>query len=115
MQLWPHGFDLAFELFGTRQVKYRTGDKETIYPSQLNLGFSPGESSHPGPYFYSNPFPFEDKLLEHELPDGARWFTEGWQGSLLPYEVLAGSEDAEARLLEYARVVHEISAPLLKA
>jgi hypothetical protein len=115
VQLWPHGFDLAFELYGTRQVEYQEEGEVTVYPSQLNLGFSPGESSHPQPYFYSNPFPFEDdKLLEQTLPEGARWFTESWQGSILPYDELAGDDRAKARLLAYARRVHEICAPLLK-
>ncbi|MGD2158916.1 MAG: DUF5996 family protein [Anaerolineales bacterium] len=116
VQLWPHGFDLAFELYGTRQVEYQEEGEVSVYPSQLNLGFSPGESSHPQPYFYSNPFPFEkEELLEHTLPNGARWFTESWQGSILPYQELSGYDRAEARLLAYARRVHEICAPLLEA
>ncbi len=36
--VWPHGFDLAFEWFGTRQVP---GDDGEPAPAQLNLGFSP--------------------------------------------------------------------------
>ena len=63
LQLWPHGFDLAFEWFGSRKVSYEEHGEVTEYPSQLNLGFSPGEPSHPEPYFYSNPFPFEEAQL----------------------------------------------------
>jgi hypothetical protein len=112
VQLWPHGFDLAFEWFGTRRVE--SNGKE--YPAQLNLGFSPGESSHKQPYFYSNPWPFEeDKLVGRPLPDGARWFTKSWKGTLLPYEELAGDPLGEARLLEYARRVYELASPTLMA
>lgn len=113
VQLWPHGFDLAFEWFGTRQVEYEENGKVEKLPSQLNLGFYPGQ---PEPYFYSNPWPFEaDRLLEHELPSGARWHTEGWEGTYLPYASLAGKADAEDRLLAFARRVYEISRPTLMA
>ncbi|MGW8319179.1 MAG: DUF5996 family protein [Candidatus Promineifilaceae bacterium] len=109
VQLWPHNFDLAFEWFGTRVEKY--DDKEL--PSQLNLGFYPGDDDS-DPYFYSNPWPFEaDELLDKSLPEGASWHTEGWQGTILPYAELAGASDAEARLKQYARRVFEISKPTL--
>lgn len=115
VQLWPHGFDLAVEWFGTRVETYEEHGKVTEYPSQLNLGFSPGDSET-GPYFYSNPWPFEaDKLLDKPLPAGARWFTESWQGSIMPYSELVDDDDAEARLLAYAKAVFEISSPTLIA
>jgi hypothetical protein len=116
VQLWPHGFDLAFEWFGTRMVEYEEQGKVEKHPSLLNLGFSPGEPTHPEPYFYSNPWPFEaDLLVDKPLPSGARWFTESWQGSILPYNLLVGDSQAEEKLLAYARAVYEISAPTLLA
>jgi len=116
VQLWPHGFDLSFEWFGSQTVRSGENGRKQEHPAQLSLGFSPGEPDHPGPYFYSNPWPFEEgKLVHYPLPAGARWFTQGWQGSILPYEELTGDENAEERLLAYARTVFEISAPLLTA
>lgn len=116
VQLWPHGFDLSFEWFGTRSVEYEEGGEVAQYPAQLNLGFSPGEPSHPEPYFYSNPWPFEgDRLLDESLPSGARWFTDGWQGSILPYNELVDDDQAADRLLAYARCVYDLSAPTLMA
>lgn len=116
VQLWPHGFDLAFEWFGTRMVEYQESGKVEKHRAQLNLGFSPGEPSHPQPYFYSNPWPFEaDLLADKPLPSGARWFTESWQGSILPYDTLVGDSQAEEKLLAYARAVYEISSPTLLA
>lgn len=116
VQLWPHGFDLAFEWFGSRVVEYVEDGEVTGYPAQLNLGFSPGEPSHSKPYFFSNPWPFEDAfLLDKPLPKGARWFTDSWQGTIFPYEELVGDDQAEGRILAYARRVHEISAPTLSA
>ncbi len=116
VQLWPHGFDLAFEWFGTRVERHEENGEMQEYPAQLNLGFSPGESSHPAPYFYSNPWPFEgDQLTDKQLPHGARWFTESWQGTLLEYSNLVGDPEAEQKLLEYAQGVYEITSPTLMA
>lgn len=114
VQLWPHNFDMAFEWYGSRLVKYTQNDKEIESPAQLSLGFSPGDSSHPRPYFYSNPWPFEKEFLVNKpLPAGASWFTESWQGSILPYSELVGDSNGEERLLEYARSVYQICAPTL--
>jgi hypothetical protein len=112
VKLWSHGFDLAMEWFGTRLVTDGGDGEAGQHPAQLNLGFYPGAPT----YFYSNPWPFEgDKLLEHDLPTGARWHTEGWQGTLLPYAELVGDDSGEARLREFAQRVHELTAPTLMA
>jgi hypothetical protein len=113
VQLWPHGFDLAFEWYGSRVEVYEEQGEEVEYPSQLNLGFFPGGPDI-APYFYSNPWPFEgDLLLGKALPNGASWHTEGWQGTILPYAELEGEPDAEARFLAYARRVFDVCAPTL--
>lgn len=109
VRLWPHGFDLAMEWFGTRVVVSEEGEGTLEQPAQLNIGFYPGEDDEMS-YFYSNPWPFEaDKLLHHPLPDGARWHTEGWQGTILPYTAVRDEE----QLLEYGAAVFAIAAPLL--
>jgi len=113
VQLWPHGFDLAFELFGTKQVEYEENGEMVKYPSQLNLGFSLGEASHTEPYFYSNPWPFEDSLTSQALPEGARWFTDSWKGTMLPYAEIAGDAQAGERVLAYAQRVYEVATPTL--
>ena len=105
INLWPHGFDLAFEWFGTRTVSSE-GEES---PAQINLGFYPEGD----PYFYSNPWPFDERLLDVPLPHGARWTTDGFRGSMLPYASLAGDPGAGGKLLAYARSVHEAAAPLL--
>ena len=122
VQLWPHGFDLAFEWFGTRMVEYEEEGKVESYPSQINWGFSPGEPAHerrecdPTPYFYANPFPFEaESLLATALPSGAYWFTDSWQGSILPYAELVDDPNAESRLIGYAQAVYSAAAPTLMA
>jgi hypothetical protein len=112
IQLWPHGFDLAFEWFGTRVEEYEENGEVSVYPSQLNLGFyTTGRA-----YLYSNPWPFEaDRLLGEELPSGAEWHTDGWEGSILYYDQVAGKPDADEQVLEYARAVYDAAAPTLTA
>ena len=116
INFWTHGFDLAFEWYGTRMVEYAEGDEVVSAPSQLNLGFFPASPA----YFYSNPWPFEaDQLLDKPLPEGAAWHTDGWEGSIFPYaeliddDGLTDDEDAEARILAFAQSVYDISAPTL--
>ena len=108
VHLWPHGFDLSFEWFGTK-----TGIHDGVeYPSQLNLGFFPAGR----PYFYSNPWPFDKKaLVGTPLPSGAEWFTDGWEGTILYYDQLVGDPEGPQKLLEYARAVFEIALPTLVA
>jgi hypothetical protein len=113
VQLWSHHFDISLELFGTRDVAYEEDGQTQHYPSQLNLGWSPGDETHPAPYFYSNPFPFEESLLETPLPHGARWVTEGFKGSLLPYDSLVGDPQGGAKLLAYADAVYQAARPVI--
>jgi hypothetical protein len=100
------------EWFGTRTVTYEEHGQLQESPSQLNLGFYPGQPI----YFYSNPFPFAgEQLLDKELPAGARWHTEGWQGTMLPYSELLDDDNAETRLRHFARRVYELALPTLLA
>ncbi|MEM7331353.1 MAG: DUF5996 family protein [Chloroflexota bacterium] len=112
IQLWPHGFDLAFEWFGSLQVEAEEHGALQTFPSQLNLGFFPGGD----PYFYSNPFPFAtDTLLANNLPVGATWHTEGWEGSMLPYQAIVNDPNGQARVLDYAKTVFKLASPTLMA
>jgi hypothetical protein len=109
VRLWPHGFDLSMEWFGSRVVRSEEGNRTLEQPAQLNLGFYPGEDDDSS-YFYSNPWPFDaDKLLGHPLPAGTLWHTDGWQGTMLPYSAVRDEE----QLLDYAAAVFEIASPLL--
>ena len=114
VQLWPHGFDLAMEWFGTRVERTEEGGQTKELPAQLNLGFYPGEDDASS-YFYSNPWPFDsDKLLNQALPEEASWHTKGWQGAMLPYAALRDDPRGEERVLAFAAAVYDIAAPLLR-
>lgn len=112
IQLWPHGFDIAFEWFATRQIEHEAEGGRVTAPAQLNFGFYPADRA----YFYSNPWPFEsDVLLEVDLPHGAGWHTDGWEGSVLYYDQVAGVPDGRDRVAEYAAAVYRTTAPTLLA
>ncbi|MDH3500767.1 MAG: DUF5996 family protein, partial [Acidimicrobiia bacterium] len=112
VQLWPHGFDLAFEWFGTRTEDYEEHGEMRSLPSQLNLGFySAGDA-----YFYSNPWPFDAGLLESPLPEGARWATadtDGFEGTVFAYKEVADDPHGRERLAAYARAVFDAASPTL--
>jgi len=110
VQLWPHGFDMAMEWFGTRTESYEEDGETVEYPSQINLGFYPGGR----PYLYSNPWPFEaDALVGKPLPEPAQWHTEGWQGTELFYDELAGRDDADQIVRDFAKAVFDLASPTL--
>ena len=111
VQVWPHGFDLSFEWFGTKVERHEEDGEMTELPAQLNLGFYPAGDA----YFYSNPWPFDAALVSAPLPHGAEWHTEGWQGSMMPYAALAGDTAGPSKLAEYATAVHAVAAPTLSA
>jgi hypothetical protein len=113
VQLWPHHFDLAFEWFGTKRVRHEEQGQIEELAAQINFGFAPGDATHAEPYFYSNPWPFDRGLLEIGLPAGAEWVTEGFEGSRMGYEQLAGAPGGPQRLLAYYQRVFQAASPSL--
>jgi len=106
VQVWPHGFDIAFEWFGTRLVE----SEGRMLPAQLNLGFYPAGRA----YFYSNPWPFAaDDLVGISLPAPAAWKVDGWTGSIVYYDELLSLDNPEQALVDYARAVHDAARPTL--
>jgi hypothetical protein len=104
IHVWPHHFDMSFEWYGDRAVVI---DGES-YPSQLNLGFDPARE----PYFYSNPWPLEPSLVGSPLPHGAVWHTDGWQGTMLSYEMVRRGNPV-VMVTDFARAVFELAEPTL--
>jgi Family of unknown function (DUF5996) len=108
--VWPHGFDIACEWYSTRMVEHDENGTVTTSPAQINLGLYPKD----GAYFYSNPWPFDAAaLLDVPLPEPAAWHTDGWLGSILAYDEVAGRPDGRRRVLEFAAAVHAAAAPTL--
>lgn len=67
VHLWPHHFDFSVEWF--------SGKKD----EQIGTGISPGDEQYSEPYLYMNPYPFNPKVTEYNLPIG-RWHTSTWKG-----------------------------------
>lgn len=107
VQVWPHGFDLAFEWFGTTSHEY----EGEVLPSQIDFGWYPAGRS----YFYANPWPFAEVFGDSPLPAPAGWHTDGWQGSLLYPDLLEAGSDQAATVAAYLSSVHEAARPLLES
>ena len=67
VHLWPHHFDFSVEWF--------TGKKD----EQIGTGISPGDEQYSEPYMYMNPYPFNPKITQYNLPIG-KWHTASWKG-----------------------------------
>lgn len=100
VNFWPHGFDMSFEWFG----------REEPEAAQINVGFYPREQA----YFYSSPHPFDEKLADASLAEGAVWNRDGWSGARLDLDVLAASSDWARRVKQFALRVHELAQPDLR-
>ena len=79
--LWPEHFDLAIEM----------GDEAAGL--RANYGLSPGDESHPEPYFYVGPWSADVA--------GEQWNAEGFNGAELGYRSLASSDDPAALALDF--------------
>lgn len=109
VQFWPHHFDLSFIVLGAKAVSTVEGE----FPSQITFGFAPDDPGQPSPYFYVNPFPFEESLTHADLPHGASWHTAIWQGALLPYQHIAEQADAEQKILDFLREAYRVEKTLI--
>ncbi len=76
VHLWPDHFDFSVEWF--------TGKKD----EQIGAGISPGDEQYDEPYFYMNPYPFNSKVTQNNLPVGT-WHTSSWKGIKVDREDLA--------------------------
>ncbi|MGI9658951.1 MAG: DUF5996 family protein [Gaiellaceae bacterium] len=109
VRLWPHHFDLSFEWHG-KEVTFRSKDgTDKAVRASITVGFSTGDTSEPGGYLYANPWPFDEELAAKTLPGEARWYTDEWKGSMLPYASIAGT--GEQPVYDYLVAVYEHAAP----
>lgn len=111
VQLWPHHFDLSLVWFSGRRLP---GESRPEYADeQMAFGFSTGDESTGDAYFYVTAYPWQDALMETDLPPGARWQQDGWRGALLPYETVQQHKDPAAFLLSFWRDLQRAGAGLM--
>lgn len=109
VQFWPHHFDLSFIVLGNKTVT----SVEDGGQSQITVGFAPEDPGQPSPYFYVNPYPFEETVTHKKLPQGANWHTAVWQGALFPYPEIAEKENGAERISEFLRAAYEAEKELI--
>ncbi len=112
VQLWPHHFDLSWEWFGTRTGSWEEDGETRTAAAHVGYGFSTGDDSHPGAYFYALPWPFDAELTGEPLPRGASWHTASWEGALLPYAAVSAGGGSQL-LTAFLRATHRAAAPRL--
>ncbi len=112
VQLWPHHFDLSFEVFGNQQAEYEEDGETKSSPSQIGIGFAPFDGQISEPYFYINPFPFKEEIIQKALVKGASWHTDSWKGAFLPYEAVL--ENGEDLLGEFLSSTLQIQLPSIR-
>jgi len=108
VRLWPHHFDLAVLWLTGRLIPGQDPDNEDYADERMNFGFSTGDATVPEPYLYATAYPLPPEMPHAELPAGARWQTEGWQGAVLPYAELVGADDAADRVLAFLRGMQDL-------
>ena len=108
VRLWPHHFDLAVFWLSGRCIPGEDSDDEDNADERMNFGFSTGDDSIVEPYLYATAYPLPPELPHAELPPGAKWQTEGWQGAVFPYAELVGVTDAQERVLSFLRRMQDL-------
>jgi hypothetical protein len=104
--IWPHGFDASFIWFAT--------DAATEQAPHMNFGFSPGSGGLPRPYLYTYPWPRPERLTELALPPLTHWHTEGWIGTVTPYDSLREKDDPGAMVESILRGIFDVVSPLVR-
>ena len=103
IQLWPHHFDLSMVWLPGGKVPGHDPDSPEhaeYADTQMNFGFTLGDTTIAEPYFYITAYPAPDAFATLPLPDGATWQTGGFTGVTLTYARLLASDDPHSYLLD---------------
>ena len=70
-------------------------------------------TSNPEPYIFANPWPFKNEFTHRPLPAYARWYTESWEGALVPITALYDTKIVYDTLSNFFSAVIQASASTL--
>lgn len=101
--VFPHGFDISMLWFATE-----VADEAAPH---LNFGFSPGSAGLERPYLYSYPYPRPDNLTSLPLPVKSCWHTEGWVGTVTPYDDWREEAEVGQFIQQTFRQIYETVTP----
>jgi hypothetical protein len=99
IMIWPGHFDLAMMWLPGEKIPGQDPTDEEYSDKQMNFGFTFGDEGIPEPYFYITAYPMPDAFPGLNLPAGATWQTEGFNGIVLRYETLLTSQDPHGELV----------------
>lgn len=113
VSFWTHHFDLDLLWFSGRLVPGKDPADAEHADEQMGFGFTTGDEVIAEPYFYATAYPLPEKLPSANMPEGAYWQKEPWQGAVLKYEKLLTHSKPEKLLLGFLRRVHKTAAGLM--
>ena len=114
VQLWPHHFDLSMSWFSGRLVPGKDPNDFESSKEQMMFGFSTGDEGIPAAYFYITAYPIPEGFPNFDMPEGARWNTNGFQGGVMMYDTFANSNNPHEKLLNYFRTFQNAAAQIMK-
>ena len=114
VQLWPHHFDLSMSWFSGRLVPGKDPNDAESSKEQMMFGFSTGDDGIPDAYFYITAYPIPEGFPNFDMPEGARWNTNGFQGGVMMYDTFANSNNPQEKLLNYFRTFQKGGAQIMK-
>ena len=82
---WPHHFDVGI------LKSYGNNDKDEYVG--IGMGLSPGDETHPAPYYYTSPYPAGEIANLPVLKGGGKWQTDGFVSILLHAADIIGAQD----------------------
>ncbi len=114
VQLWPHHFDLSMSWFSGRSVPGKDPNDAESSKEQMMFGLSTGDDGIPDAYFYITAYSIPKGFPNFDMPEGARWNTNGFQGGVMMYDTFANSNNPQEKLLNYFRTFQKAGALVMK-
>jgi len=99
IMIWPGHFDMAMMWLPGEKIPDQDPTDEEYSDKQMNFGFTFGDEGIPEPYFYVTAYPIPEAFPDLNLPAGATWHTEGFNGAVLRYKTLLASGDPHGELV----------------
>ncbi|NNE07136.1 MAG: hypothetical protein HKN20_01110 [Gemmatimonadetes bacterium] len=108
VRTWPHHFD-------TGVIISLDPGEDPESARSIGIGLSPGDDTHPEPYFYTRPYPFDGKGALPEPDAPGFWYTRSWEGMILRAGDLVHENNPEQAARRHLGQTVQIARSLLEA